>query len=149
MLTGPIPEDLCRKHQEVYRAWRDNHYDPDSPREWPAGMSVSAGTDTAERMSQAEDDRRTHAQRAAEFDRENTASMRRVSEACRSGESPGCADDGASVIHDGDDDPHAPGVIERLYLRDGEPWATVRWPSTGGHPAFTDDHPVRTLLVIG
>lgn len=77
MLSMPIPPDLCPEHKRIARAWRDNHYDPSRPSEWPGGSHIM-------------DSRTSHAERAAGWDRKNREQVDLTIDCCRSGSSPQC-----------------------------------------------------------
>ncbi|MFK0296322.1 hypothetical protein ACIQU6_38425 [Streptomyces sp. NPDC090442] len=78
MLTTPIPSDLCRAHATIARSWRDNHYSPWNPSEWPGGTPIM-------------DSRTSHQERAADWDRKNADQLERTIRICRSGSSPQCS----------------------------------------------------------
>lgn len=77
MLNTPIPRDLCPVHREIFRQWRENHYNPHHPSDWPGGRALL-------------DSRTTHADREKTWDRLNTKQMDLSAEICRSGRSPQC-----------------------------------------------------------
>lgn len=77
MLTTPIPDDLCPLHREHARYWRENHYDPRKPTEWPGGIHIV-------------DSRTSHEERARRWDRKNREQIDHVAAICRSGRSPQC-----------------------------------------------------------
>ncbi|MFJ2217820.1 hypothetical protein ACIQVO_36620 [Streptomyces sp. NPDC101062] len=77
MLSTPIPRDLCPAHREIAYAWRDNHYSPWNPSEWPGGSHIM-------------DSRTSHAERGAGWDRKNLQQIKLTIDCCRSGRSPQC-----------------------------------------------------------
>lgn len=81
MLTGRPPEDLCAAHQAIWRKWRDNHYNPRRPTEWPGGSHIM-------------DSRTSHTDRGRTWDRKNREQMDLTAGLCRSGRSPQCTPDG-------------------------------------------------------
>lgn len=80
MLTTPIPNDLCPVHRELFRRYRENHYSPWKPTEWPGGQHIT-------------DCRVSHGARGQDWDRKNLQVMEGIAETCRSGNSPQCGDD--------------------------------------------------------
>lgn len=83
MLNTPIPPDLCPAHRAIALDWRENHYDPWNPGEWPAGMSAPYRTYLM-------DNRTSHEERARKFDEKNQEQIDLIVQACRSGRSPQC-----------------------------------------------------------
>ncbi|WP_409469125.1 hypothetical protein [Streptomyces sp. HC307] len=79
MLNTPIPSDLCAVHREMFRQYRENHYSPWKPPEWPGGSHIK-------------DCRVSHKEREADWDRKNLQMMEGIAETCRSGWSPQCGD---------------------------------------------------------
>lgn len=77
MLSTPIPRDLCPVHREIAYAWRDNHYSPWNPSEWPGGSHIM-------------DSRTSHTERGADWDRKNLQQIELTIDCCRSGRSPQC-----------------------------------------------------------
>lgn len=71
MLNTPIPEDLCPPCRELFRGYRENHYSPWRPAEWPGGSHIM-------------DSRVSHAERDRDWDRKNLQIMEDIAEACRS-----------------------------------------------------------------
>ncbi len=78
MLSTPIPRDLCPVHREIAYAWRDNHYSPWNPSEWPGGSHIM-------------DSRTSHTERSADWDRKNLQQIELTIDCCRSGRSPQCS----------------------------------------------------------
>lgn len=72
----PFPRDLCPEHSRIWQAWRNHHYNPRAPKDWPGQMIL--------------DSRTTHAERAATWDSKNLAEMILTEEICRGGRSPQC-----------------------------------------------------------
>jgi hypothetical protein len=70
VLSDSIPRDLCPHHWEAANAWRNNHYSPWNPTEWPGGSHIL-------------DSRTTHAEREAEWDRKNRERMAFAVSLCR------------------------------------------------------------------
>lgn len=77
MLSTPIPDGLCPNHGELFRRYRENHYSPQKPSEWPGRSPLI-------------DSRVTHAERSRDWDLKNTRVMNSIVEACGSGASVGC-----------------------------------------------------------
>lgn len=77
MLNTPIPNDLCAVHREQFREWRENHYNPRNPTEWPGGGCLL-------------DSRTSHDERERDWDRKNLQQMELIARICRSGRSPQC-----------------------------------------------------------
>lgn len=77
MLNTLIPRDVCPVHWEIARSWRDNHYSPWNPREWPGGSHIM-------------DSRTSHSERSADWDRKNLQQLELTVACCRSGRSPQC-----------------------------------------------------------
>lgn len=77
MLNTPIPADLCPEHQRIAREWRDNHYSPWNPTEWPGGGFLM-------------DNRTSHEERERDWDRQNLEQIEVVVSVCRAGRSPQC-----------------------------------------------------------
>jgi hypothetical protein len=80
VLNTPIPDDLCLLHREQFRAYRENHYSPRNPTEWPGGSHIM-------------DSRVSHAERDRDWDRKNLQIMQDIADQCRSGRIPGCVGD--------------------------------------------------------
>ena len=74
-MTAP-PEDLCPEHARIWRAWRDHHYDPRHPKDWPGQPLMDART--------------SHADRRADWQAKNAEQIAEVEQCCRSGRSPQC-----------------------------------------------------------
>lgn len=87
MLNDPLPAGLCAFHRELARRWRENHYDPRRPSEWPGGGIPVM------------DARTSHAERARGWDEKNRAEIARVAEACRSGRSRQCTPRPVAALH--------------------------------------------------
>ncbi|MFJ3182460.1 hypothetical protein ACIPJN_29290 [Streptomyces sp. NPDC086796] len=77
MLSTPIPRDLCPVHREIAYGWRDHHYSPWNPSEWPGGSHIM-------------DSRTSHAERGADWDRKNLQQIELTIDCCRPGRSPQC-----------------------------------------------------------
>lgn len=77
MLNDRLPEGLCVFHRELCRRWRENHYDPRNPSEWPGGSPLI-------------DSHTSHAERERGWDEKNRAEIARITEACRTGRSRQC-----------------------------------------------------------
>lgn len=71
---------LCPVHWKRWIEWRENHYQPQAPSEWPG-----VGTGIM-------DSRTSHEERAAEWQRKNQEQMDFVSRVCLSGLSPQCGE---------------------------------------------------------
>lgn len=77
VLNTPIPKDLCPAHREMFRQWRENHYNPRRPAEWPGGSHIL-------------DSRTSHQERGRDWDRKNLEQMETVAAVCRSDRSAQC-----------------------------------------------------------
>lgn len=77
VLNTPIPRDLCSVHDKIARDWRENHYSPWNPTEWPGGSHIM-------------DSRTSHSERSADWDRKNLQQIELTIAFCRSGRSPQC-----------------------------------------------------------
>lgn len=87
MLNDPLPDGLCLFHRDLCRRWRENHYDPRKPSEWPGGGIPIM------------DARTSHAERERGWDEKNRAEIARIAEACRSGRSRQCTPQPATALH--------------------------------------------------
>lgn len=81
-MAGPhapdtVPAGLCPHHWRQAADWRNNHYDPRRPSEWPGGAALM-------------DSRTSHAERERWWAEKNTEQIGLVAAACRSGRDPQC-----------------------------------------------------------
>jgi hypothetical protein len=78
------PVDLCPEHTRIWKGWRDHHYNPHHPQDWPGQPLL--------------DSRTSHQARRADWETKNGEQMRLTEECCRSGRSPQCnREEGATV----------------------------------------------------
>ncbi|WP_328313139.1 hypothetical protein OG432_24670 [Streptomyces sp. NBC_00442] len=88
-MDKPVPTDLCPAHTALARHWHRNHYNPQSPSEWPVGLSATLRDHRSAPLLM--DSRTTDEERAHDFERKNQTQIESVIQICRSGRSPQCS----------------------------------------------------------
>ncbi|MFF4478725.1 hypothetical protein ACFY1A_17145 [Streptomyces sp. NPDC001520] len=86
--NDPFPTDLCPEHARIAWRWWMNDYNPQSPNEWPVGMSATRFDHQS--APPLMDSRAMHEERARDFDRKNRSQVELIARICRSGRSPQC-----------------------------------------------------------
>lgn len=76
MLNDRMPAGMCPTHRTIWLAWRENHYDPRDPKDWP-GQHIM-------------DSRTSHAERGRRWDEKNREQMQLAERCCRRGNSLQC-----------------------------------------------------------
>ncbi|MFF8994016.1 hypothetical protein ACF09H_29630 [Streptomyces sp. NPDC014983] len=124
MLNTPIPRDLCPAHREIATSWRDNHYSPWNPSEWPGGSHIM-------------DSRTSHAERAAGWDRKNLEQIELTISCCRSGRSPQCTPGHHSPVETKEQDVPDAAVPDTRQDTDVPAPGAARWDVRLARTVFT------------
>lgn len=72
-----IPSGMCPAHYMIALAWRNNHYDPRHPCEWPGKSIIMDG-------------RTSHAERDLSWTRKNHEQVMITAQICQQGKGPAC-----------------------------------------------------------